>query len=80
MNKPIIAAVLLFSIMLAGCRTTGGAYYPNYNPAEFQGDEQAAQQEYLNNTLEWQKEQQKKDKLYNDGRIKNRRKPWWRWW
>jgi len=79
MNKLIIIASVLSVVLLTGCRTTDWTSYPTYNPTTFQADEQASQLEYINKTLQWQQDQQSRDKFINDSRIKKKNR-WWQWW
>lgn len=80
-NKLTVAVLALSAILLAGCRTAGRVY-PTYDPTTAQGDQTISQKEYVNQTLQWQQEQQERDRLINNSRINNRntRRRWWQWW
>jgi hypothetical protein len=79
MNRLTVFLVSLTVVLLTGCRTAHYSYYPMYDPAIVQSDEQTAQQEYIRNTLQWQQDQQNRDRLINNNRIKKRRFLWWLW-
>ncbi len=77
MKKLILAALVIYAILLAGCRTAGPVC-PTCDPSSASGaDEITSQKEYMNKTLQWQKDQQSMDKSINNSRIKNRKKTWW---
>ncbi|HNS32386.1 MAG TPA: hypothetical protein PKN36_05375 [bacterium] len=76
MNKLIIVLLFLSGILMSGCRTTRGSYYPAYNPP-LQADE-ASRQKYFDRASQWQEQQRNRDRIINN--EKNYPQPWWRWW
>lgn len=82
MNKPVIIALTLAALLLAGCRTPSMTSYPSYRYQPYMGDQQAAQLEYLKNVEQWQKEQQGLNRFINNGGIDNgnKKRHWWQWW
>jgi len=80
MNKLAVFLVALAIVLLTGCRTAHQSYYPVYDPATVQSDEQSAQQEYIRDTIQWQQDQQNRDRLINNSRIKKKKRfLWWQW-